>query len=201
MFNGQIRKAIPVSGMDCASCVLAIEKELKKLSGVREANVNYLLKKVFVTYDPHKVELPLIEKKIEDLGYRISYKKYESFIDRVLKKVAREKLAKIEYLRSIEDHEFDNLALKSSKPVAVVFASPNCPSCKALKSRLENIMANFADKMRFYEMNTEKTTIWKDRAVLGLPTLIYFKNGSEVGRQFLPEKEEIEKKIKNILNL
>jgi len=69
--------------MDCPSCILNIEKELKKLKGVKEAQGNYIMEKIVVTYDPSKIDVPAIEKKIEDLGYRISYKRYPGITQRI----------------------------------------------------------------------------------------------------------------------
>jgi len=83
MKEAQDRKTIPITGMDCPSCIVNIEKELKKLNGVKEAQGNYIMEKVVVTYDPNEIDVPAIEKKIEDLGYRISYKRYPSMKERI----------------------------------------------------------------------------------------------------------------------
>ena len=83
MTEAQDRKTIPITGMDCPSCIVNIEKELKKLKGVKEAQGNYIMEKVVVTYDQNKIDVPAIEKKIEDLGYRISYKRYPSITERI----------------------------------------------------------------------------------------------------------------------
>jgi copper chaperone CopZ len=52
MTEAQDRKTIPITGMDCSSCIVNIEKELKKLKGVKEAQGSYIMEKVVVTYDP-----------------------------------------------------------------------------------------------------------------------------------------------------
>jgi len=75
--SGYSRKVLPILGMDCPACAPAIEKRLEKLEGVKEAKVNYMTQNVAVTYDPSKISIPQIEKTIEELGYRIAYKKYE----------------------------------------------------------------------------------------------------------------------------
>ncbi len=83
------RRTIPIVNMDCPTCALTIEKELRKLEGVKDARVNFLMKKLIVTYDPRKVGVPDIEKKL-DLGYALAYKKYEG----VLAKIKRALLGK-----------------------------------------------------------------------------------------------------------
>jgi len=91
MTEAQDRKMIPITGMDCPSCIINIEKELKKLKGVKEAQGNYMMEKVIVTYDPSKIDVSTIEKKIEDLGYRISYKKYPAMTERIRSWIKRNK--------------------------------------------------------------------------------------------------------------
>ncbi|WP_336788538.1 heavy metal translocating P-type ATPase [Paenibacillus sp. MMO-177] len=60
---------LQITGMTCAACANRIEKGLSKMEGVTEANVNFALEKASVTYNPDKVSIPLIEKKIQDIGY------------------------------------------------------------------------------------------------------------------------------------
>jgi len=79
------RRVLPILGMDCPACALTIEKKLRELEGVKEAKVNYMTQNVTLVYDSSKIGIPEIEKKIEELGYRIAYKKYESILERVLK--------------------------------------------------------------------------------------------------------------------
>jgi Cu+-exporting ATPase len=60
---------IPISGMHCASCALNIERRLRKLKGVKEANVNYATNRGTVEYEESKVRLDDIKGTIEGLGY------------------------------------------------------------------------------------------------------------------------------------
>ena len=79
------RKVLPILGMNCQACALIIEKRLRKLEGVKEAKVNYMTQNIAVTYDPSRIGIPEIEKAIEELGYRLAYKKYEGILERVSK--------------------------------------------------------------------------------------------------------------------
>ena len=63
------KTTIPVSGMHCASCASNIERRLKKLEGVKSANVNYATNKATVEYDESKVGLGNFKETIEGLGY------------------------------------------------------------------------------------------------------------------------------------
>lgn len=62
---------IKVSGMSCASCALNVEKSLKNLEGVEEANVNLGTEKATVEYNPEKLKLPELETAIEEAGYNV----------------------------------------------------------------------------------------------------------------------------------
>lgn len=61
---------LQITGMTCAACATRIEKGLKKMDGVADANVNLALERAAVTYDPQIVNLPQLEQKIEKLGYK-----------------------------------------------------------------------------------------------------------------------------------
>src|SRR5208283_1252408 len=60
---------IPITGMDCASCAMNIERRLKKLKGIESANVNYATNKATVEYDESKVGPGNFKETIEGLGY------------------------------------------------------------------------------------------------------------------------------------
>ncbi len=62
---------LPVEGMTCASCVLRVEKTLKKIEGVQEANVNLATEKVALTFDPSKVKLPELASAVDAAGYKL----------------------------------------------------------------------------------------------------------------------------------
>ncbi|MED1468651.1 heavy metal translocating P-type ATPase [Bacillus salipaludis] len=68
---------LQISGMTCAACAIRIEKGLNKLEGVETANVNLALEKSNVKYDPEKIKVEDIEKKIKDLGYEVVNEKTE----------------------------------------------------------------------------------------------------------------------------
>ena len=57
------------AGMTCAACGSTIEKALRGLAGVKEANVSLAGGKAAVKLDPEACTLPDIERAIEDVGY------------------------------------------------------------------------------------------------------------------------------------
>ena len=69
------KASIPITGMTCATCAIAIEKGLAETPGVEHANVNFGSEKASISYDPNKISLSKIKKTISELGYGIATKK------------------------------------------------------------------------------------------------------------------------------
>ncbi len=66
-----------ITGMTCAACANRIEKGLKKMEGVQDANVNLALEKATVKYDSEAMGPLDIQKKVRDLGYDVISEKKE----------------------------------------------------------------------------------------------------------------------------
>ncbi|MFD2444387.1 heavy metal translocating P-type ATPase [Bacillus sp. CGMCC 1.16607] len=66
-----------ITGMTCAACAIRIEKGLKKMDGVEEANVNLALEKATIKFDSSSMGPADIQKKIRDLGYDVVTEKAE----------------------------------------------------------------------------------------------------------------------------
>ena len=60
-----------VNGMSCSSCANKIEKALRDIEGVIEANVNFATEKTTIQYNPERVRLSEIKIKLNSLGYEL----------------------------------------------------------------------------------------------------------------------------------
>jgi len=60
---------IPIGGMTCASCAAAIEKEVRKLKGIEEINVNLATEKAKVKYNPYETRISEIKGAVKKAGY------------------------------------------------------------------------------------------------------------------------------------
>jgi Cu2+-exporting ATPase/Cu+-exporting ATPase len=60
-----------IEGMHCASCATIIDKQLKKLGGVRSAQINFATEKAVIDFDPLTVSISRMNEEIEKLGYSI----------------------------------------------------------------------------------------------------------------------------------
>ncbi len=78
---------LPIEGMTCASCVLRVEKALKKIDGVQEAVVNLATEQAQVKIDPSKVDFKKLKEAVEKVGYSVIEPKeekieFETFVDK-----------------------------------------------------------------------------------------------------------------------
>ena len=63
--------SLPVQGMTCASCVLRVEKSLKKVPGVVNATVNLATERATVEFDPQQTGLQDFARAVESAGYAL----------------------------------------------------------------------------------------------------------------------------------
>lgn len=64
------RVVIPVEGMSCATCEVAVRSALKRVNGVASAHVSVATKNATVDYDPAKTNPDQIVAAINSTGYR-----------------------------------------------------------------------------------------------------------------------------------
>lgn len=62
---------LPITGMTCATCVRNVERALKRVDGVLEANVNLATERATVSYLPNMVRRGDLVKAVEKSGYGV----------------------------------------------------------------------------------------------------------------------------------
>lgn len=62
-------KTLKIEGMTCTSCAKAVERAVRKLQGVEEANVNFATEKLNIRYEPSLLRVSDIKKTVEKAGY------------------------------------------------------------------------------------------------------------------------------------
>lgn len=187
-------KIIPITRMDCPTCIPVLEREVKRLDGVEEALGNYMAKTLKVTYDPQRVQLSEIEAAIERIGYRIAYKRYPSVVSRLRGLLKREKREKV---RPLTDAHFPGKVLHASTTVAVLFSSPTCPICQVFKQDFGEIAEKVEGHAELYEMDISSTETWRRYEFLTIPTILVFRSGEVSGRfEALPNIKDIERALR-----
>jgi Cu+-exporting ATPase len=68
---------LPVSGMTCANCAMNIERAVKKLAGVKDAQVNFAAEQAAVSFDPVRLQVKDVVAKINNSGYSVPTNKVE----------------------------------------------------------------------------------------------------------------------------
>jgi len=63
---------LPITGMTCANCVAAVERNVKKLDGVQSVIVNLSSEKASIEYDPASLGLDQILARISRAGYGVA---------------------------------------------------------------------------------------------------------------------------------
>ncbi len=71
MDNQMVRRDFKIKGMHCASCVLLIEKTVKKQPGVSDVVVNLTTENATVHYDPELADDKKIIRAIQSKGYKV----------------------------------------------------------------------------------------------------------------------------------
>lgn len=83
----------------------------------------------------------------------------------------------------VTDQNFEQEVLKSSRPVLVDFWAEWCHPCKALAPTVEKLAAEYEGKAKVVKLNVDDNNqTGMQYGVRGIPTLILFSGGQEVGR-------------------
>ena len=64
------KSILNVKGMHCASCVLTVEKAIKKVKNVKTANVNLATEKATIEHDGN-LDFNLVKKEVQKSGYDV----------------------------------------------------------------------------------------------------------------------------------
>ncbi len=67
--NASRRVDLPVTGMNCASCVRHVERALRETAGVQAATVNLATERATVQFDPAVASLEMVAASVQAAGY------------------------------------------------------------------------------------------------------------------------------------
>src|SRR5260221_9467357 len=67
----QKQEILPITGMTCANCVATIERNVRKLPGIQEANVNLANERLNVIYNAAELSHDDIVARVRKAGYDV----------------------------------------------------------------------------------------------------------------------------------
>jgi thioredoxin 1 len=83
----------------------------------------------------------------------------------------------------VNDADFEEKVLKSSTPVVVDFWAPWCGPCRVIAPILDKLAGEYEGRLTIAKVNTDDNIRYASQlGIQGIPTLVIFKNGKEVGR-------------------
>jgi len=89
-----------------------------------------------------------------------------------------------EHVTEVDAAGLDALLRDASAPVVVDFYSTECPPCEALAPKYEALSELYGDDLRFVKVFRQGNRELSDRLqVRGSPTVLFFKEGHEVGHR------------------
>ena len=66
-----MKKSLKIEGMTCSACANRVERFVKKLDGINEANVNFAMETLNVDFEENKLTLNDIENTVVKSGYKV----------------------------------------------------------------------------------------------------------------------------------
>lgn len=102
----------------------------------------------------------------------------------------------------VTDESFEHDVLRSEVPVLVDFWAPWCGPCRMIAPIVEDLAQAYDGRAIVAKMNTDENgQMASSLGIMGIPTLIYFKDGKEVDRVvgFAP-KQVFESKMDAVLH-
>ncbi len=88
-----------------------------------------------------------------------------------------------QFINKVSEDSFKTDVIDSNVPVLVDFYADWCGPCKSLAPKLEEIAGTLGATSRIVKLDVDAAQgIATQFGVRGIPTLVLFKNGQEVGR-------------------
>jgi thioredoxin 1 len=104
-------------------------------------------------------------------------------------------------MQPLTEDAFASKVEQSQRPVMVDFSAEWCPPCKMLAPVVERLSLEFQDQLDVFSVDTDQQPGLSQRFMIsGVPTLIFFKNGSEVKKLVgFRDYDTLKKEVQSVL--
>lgn len=102
----------------------------------------------------------------------------------------------------VTDADFDQVILKSELPAVVDLWADWCGPCHMIAPAVEQLAAAYQGRAVVAKLNVDENPMVPGRyGIMGIPTLLFFKNGKEVDRQVgVTSYANLARKLENLLS-
>jgi len=91
-------------------------------------------------------------------------------------------------VKEIQASQYGGEVIEAKQPVVLDFFSTDCPPCEALAPKYEAVADQLAGKVAFLKIFRQGSReLATQLGVTGSPTVLFFKDGKEVGRRLTGE--------------
>jgi thioredoxin-like negative regulator of GroEL len=98
-------------------------------------------------------------------------------------------------VKEIQASQYPSEVIEAKQAVVLDFFSTECPPCEALAPKYEAVADQFAGKVTFLKIFRQgNRDLATQLGVTGSPTVLFFKNGKEVGSRMTGEIKRSELK-------
>mgnify|MGYP001026921472 CR=1 FL=1 len=103
----------------------------------------------------------------------------------------------------VGDGDYEEQVLRAELPVLVDFWAPWCHPCRLIAPFIDELAREFTGRAIVAKVNTDEHQGWaRQLGIRGIPTLIFFKGGMEVGRiSGLVAKGVLQDRLEGLLKL